>query len=188
MKRFRPQVLVNGVRNFLETWTVSSHALFFLAIGGLFLQACNGAGFWNRTPPPVTLDDPASSDQMYTTPAVEPPGLPLSTEQRFEDVPVPKGAKPDLERTFVYQSASLHLGRLVYSSRASLTDLAQFYIREAPTGQWQLQDTIEADKGVILLFNKAGQRMVVDVKDLGLAKGRRLTVTVTPEGGAGGGV
>jgi len=188
MKRFRPQVLVNGYRKFFERWTVSAHVLFLLAVGGLLLQACNGNMPWQKTPPPVLLDDPAASDQAYLAPDVQPPGLPLATEQRFEDVPVPKGAKPDLERTFVYQSASLHVGRLVYSSRASITDLAQFYIREAPTGQWQLQNTVEAEKGVQLLFHKPGQSMTVEVKDLGLAKGRRLTVTVTPDGGSGGGV
>jgi anti-sigma-K factor RskA len=77
---------------------------------------------------------------------------------------------------------------MVYTSRANIADLAQFYIREAPTGQWQLQDTIEAEKSVTLLFNKSGNRMVVQVQDMGIAKGRRLTVTLTPDGGTAGGL
>ena len=121
-------------------------------------------------------------------PVVGQPGLQLSTEQRFKDVPVPQGVKGDLDRTFVFESPSLHIGRMVYSTRASLADLAQFYIREAPTGQWQLQDTVEAEKSITLLFTKPGNRLNVQVQDLGMAKGRRLTVTLTPEGGSGGGL
>lgn len=188
MKRYRPQVLLSRVRDLFETHHVSGHVLFLMAMGALMLQACNGNMPWQKPAPPVPPLEPdplAPANAPYTAPIVEQPGLALAPDQRFKDVPLPQGVKPDLERTFVYESPSLHIGRMVYTSRASLADLAQFYIREAPTGQWQLQDTIEAEKSVKLLFTKPGNRMVVDVQDFGIAKGRRLTVTVTPDGGGG---
>ena len=191
MKGYRPQVLLSRVEKFFETYTVSGHVLFLLAAGALMLQACNGNMPWQKSAPPVAPIEPAPlppAGGSYTAPIVGQPGLPLSPDQRFKDVPLPQGAKPDLERTFVYESSALHVGRMVYTSRAGLTDLAQFYIQEAPTGQWRLQDTIEAEKSVTLLFNKAGSRMVVQVQDLGIAKGRRLMITVTPESGTGGGL
>jgi len=191
MKVFKPQVLLSRVGKFFETYTVSGHVLFLLAAGALMLQACNGNMPWQTSAPPVAPIEPgplAPAGGSYTAPIVEQPGLPLSPDQRFKDVPLPQGAKPDLERTFVYESPAIHVGRMVYTSRAGLTDLAQFYIQEAPTGQWQLQDTIEAQKSVTLLFNKPGSRMVVQVQDLGIAKGRRLMITVTPESGTGGGL
>ncbi|HUW61363.1 MAG TPA: hypothetical protein VMZ06_10185 [Candidatus Bathyarchaeia archaeon] len=188
MKGYRPQVLLSRVETFFETYTVSGHVLFLLAVAALMLQACNGNTFWQKPAPPAAPLEPAPAGQPYTAPIVGQPGLPLSPDQRFKDVPLPQGAKPDLERTFVYESPALHVGRMVYTSRAGLTDLAQFYIREAPTGQWQLQDTIEAEKSVTLLFNKTGSRMVVQVQDLGIAKGRRLMITITPDSGSGGGL
>jgi len=191
MKGYRPQVLLSRMGKFFETYTVSGHVLFLLAVGALMLQACNGRTFWPKPAPPVAPIEPAPlspAGEPYTAPIVGQPGLPLSPDQRFKDVPLPQGAKPDLERTFVFESPAIHVGRMVYTSRAGLSDLAQFYIREAPTGQWQLQDTIEAEKSVTLLFNKAGSRMVVQVQDLGIAKGRRLMITVTPESGTGGGL
>jgi hypothetical protein len=189
MKGFKPQVPLTRVGTFFKTFSVPGHILFLLAVAALTLPACNGNMPWQKPAPPggpLEPDPLAPVGEPYTAPVVPQPGLALSPEQRFKDVPLPQGAKADLERTFVFESPALHVGRMVYSSRAGLTDLAQFYIREAPTGQWQLQDTIEAEKSVTLLFNKAGSRMVVQVQDLGVAKGRRLTVTVTPDGGGGG--
>ena len=190
MKVYRPQVLLSSVEKFFETYRVSGHVLFLLAVGALMLQACNGNMPWQKPAPMAPLEPGplAPAGEPYAAPIVEQPGLALSPEQRFKDVPLPQGAKADLERTFVFESPALHVGRMVYTSRATLADLAQFYIREAPTGQWQLQDTMEAEKSVTLLFKKPGSRMVVQVQDIGIAKGRRLTVTVTPDGGTGGGL
>lgn len=125
---------------------------------------------------------------MPTTPAAEPgppppePGLAISPSQRFADVPLPIGAKEDADKTFVYEDKNLQIGRMVYTSRSSVNELAQFYINEAPTGGWKLVSNIQAG-GQELQFVKAGKRLTVIVRDLGAAKGRQLWLTVTPDSG-----
>lgn len=133
----------------------------------------------SSTPPPA---------EMPTTPAAEPgppppePGLAISPSQRFADVPLPIGAKEDADKTFVYEDKNLQIGRMVYTSRSSVNELAQFYINEAPTGGWKLVSNIQAG-GQELQFVKAGKRLTVIVRDLGAAKGRQLWLTVTPDSG-----
>jgi len=88
-------------------------------------------------------EDPAA----YATPIVPEPGLALAPEQRFQDVPLPVGLDEDLERSFVFESPTLQVGRLVYGSRDTIAELTQFFIRECPTAQWQLRSVIEAQGG-----------------------------------------
>jgi len=109
------------------------------------------------------------------------PGLALSASQRFTDVPLPQGVTEDFEKTFVYEDANIQIGRMVYTTKASVNELAQFYIRECPTADWKLQNVIQAD-GADLLFLKAKKRLEVTVRDLGITKGRQLILIVTPEG------
>ncbi len=136
----------------------------------------------SSTPPPAELVE--NGDTMPPSAAAAPPpepGLALSASQRFADVPLPQNVNEDLEKTFVYEDADLQIGRMVYTTKASVNDLAQFYIRECPTADWKLQNVIQAD-GADLLFTKANKRLSVTIRDLGLTKGRQLILTVTPEG------
>jgi hypothetical protein len=109
------------------------------------------------------------------------PGLALSASQRFADVPLPQKVTEDFEKTFVYEDANTQIGRMVYTTKSSVNELAQFYIRECPTADWKLQNLIQAD-GADLLFLKANKRLKVTIRDLGITKGRQLVLTVTPEG------
>jgi len=146
------------------------------------LTGCASMPWQKKTSPkPVAELEPVDSKAPYTTPDVPQAGLPLSSEQRFKDVPLPTGLKEDAERTFVYESASLQIGRMVYTTRASVVDLANFYIKECPATGWKMQDVLEATSGKTVLFTKLGKRLVVNVQNLGMAVGRRLTVTLTPE-------
>jgi hypothetical protein len=108
------------------------------------------------------------------------PGLMLSSQQRFSDVPVPVGVEKDATRSYVYQSDELEIGRLVYTTRSSVVELAQFYIREAPAAKWKLEQTVEGE-GAQLIFTKPGKQLVVTIEDRGPIRGRRLTLNLTPE-------
>lgn len=144
---------------------------------------CNTPMFGGRSaPPPVAEPNPLDSQGGYMAPVAPESGLALSTSQRFKDVPLPVKVTEDLERTFVFESTNLQVGRLVYTSRASLPDLVNFYIRQAPTSGWTLQDVLEAG-GKTLVFTKPGKRLTVTVQQRGTVKGRRLILTLTPEGG-----
>jgi hypothetical protein len=128
----------------------------------------------------------ADSKPSYETPVVQEPGLALATDQRFKDIPLPVGLKEDLDRTFVYESASLQVGRMVYSSRASLVELAQFFLKECPVAGWKLQNVLEAENSKTMVFGRAGKRVEILVQALGVSRGRRVSITLTPEGQGGG--
>ena len=136
----------------------------------------------SSTPPPAELMDSGDTLPPSASSAPPPePGLALSASQRFADVPLPQGVTEEFDKTFVYEDANIQIGRMVYSTKSSVNDLAQFYIRECPTADWKLQNVIQAD-GADLLFLKANKRLKVTVRDLGMTKGRQLILTVTPEG------
>jgi hypothetical protein len=102
-------------------------------------------------------------------------GLAASTQQRFDDVPLPSKAKEDIERTFVYRSRSIEIGRMVYTSRASVSDISQFYIESAAGMGWKLENVLQAE-GVQLLFTKPGKRMFVTARPSGMSKGNTLFI------------
>jgi hypothetical protein len=112
----------------------------------------------------------------------------LSTEQRFKDIPLPVGLKEDLDRTFVYESGALQVGRMVYSSRASVNELAQFFLDQCPTAGWVRKNVIEAEGGKSFLYTKAGKRLEVVVQSVGVTLGRRVTLTLTPDTESEGGL
>ena len=139
--------------------------------------------FQRSSTPPAEMPPPATPPA-----AVEPgppppePGLAISPSQRFADVPLPIGAKEDVDKTFVFEDKNLQIGRMVYTTRSSVNELAQFYINDAPAGGWKLVNNIQAG-GQELQFVKASKRLTVIVRDLGVAKGRQLWLTVTPDSG-----
>ena len=106
-------------------------------------------------------------------------------EQRFKDVPLPIGLDEDLERSFIFESPKLQVGRMVYTSRDTIGELTQFFIQECPTAQWELGNVIEAQGAKKLFFTKPGKRMEVLVEGGSFGKGRRVVITLTPEVEAG---
>jgi hypothetical protein len=154
-------------------------------VGACLLAGCQTGNPFAKssTPPPAELLEPGDTAPPSAEPYTAPPeaGLALSPSQRFADVPLPQGVKEDAEKTFVYEDKTIQIGRMVYTSKASLNELAQFYIRECPAADWKLQNFIQAD-GADLLFLKGNKRLKVNVRDLGITKGRQLILTVTPEG------
>lgn len=108
-------------------------------------------------------------------------GLSSSGQQRFSDVPLPKGAKVDSSRSFVYESGAIQIGRMVYTIREKVNPVSQFYIRESPGFGWTLDSVLEAD-GSQLLMHKPGKKLIVHVRDIGFIKGgTRITVQLIPE-------
>ncbi len=126
-------------------------------------------------PPDLELEGRASQ-----TPAVSEPGLKLSPQQRFADVPLPEGVKENAERTFVYEGRGLQIGRMVYTTRKRAADLAQFYVRESPTAGWQLDNIVQADV-INLYFSKPDKTLRVTITNLGVVKGRELVLLLVPK-------
>ena len=180
--------------------------LLVVALALLILPcACQTTG--NGDLPPETpelspLDDPnavtppavaPATDLAPPTPApasepvaapVEPEGLTVAASQRFSDVPIPADVTEVPERSYVFQSANLRIGRMVYSSRKDVGSLANFYITECPAGGWKRNSQKEAEGMVEVDFLKDNMRLSVIVRDRGFIHGREVVVHLTPDGGA----
>jgi hypothetical protein len=152
-----------------------------LAAASITLTACETTPdfFRPKSAEPVAEFEPVDSP-TYTSPSPD-TGLPLAPEQRFQDIPLPVGVKEDLDRTFVFENSSFRVGRMVYTSKSTINELAQFYLNESRAADWQNQSTIQADQGVEMTFAKPGYRLKVDIKDLGFTRGRRLVIMLTPD-------
>jgi hypothetical protein len=125
----------------------------------------------------------ASTDTTGTAtdaPLVPEPGLATSPEQRFSDLPLPMGVKQDADRSFVYESNTLQIGRMVYTCKSSVNEISQFFIRECPSANWKLQNVTEAG-GTQLIFTKPDRRLTVVVQNLGVARGRQITLLLVPD-------
>ena len=153
-------------------------SLLILAIVLAMATGCESMPYFKR---PAATPPPDSDLYEPTSPAPAPPGtaLPMAAEQRFRDVPLPTGLKEDANRSFVYQDAATAIGRMVYTTKAGMNELAQFYIQECPAADWELKHVIEAE-GKELVFHKPGKQLIVQVRDLGVVRGRTLILTMTP--------
>ncbi len=123
----------------------------------------------------ITLEEPNGVE----APVLPEPGLQLAPGQRFPDIPLPVGLEEDEERTYVYESSTIQIGRMIYTTRHQTNELADFFIREAPAADWSLQSMTQAD-GARLEFTKPGKRLLVSIRNLGVPRGRELTLDLTP--------
>lgn len=113
-------------------------------------------------------------------------GLAMATEQRFSDIPLPANAKQIPERTYVYETSELQVGRMVYTSKAAMGELANFYIKECPAGGWTRESLTET-AGLHLGFTKPGKRLDIDISEQGVGRPRLLVINLQPvPTGAGG--
>lgn len=135
----------------------------------------------NTTPDELQPIEPEETG--FASPAASPHGdlgLALAPQQRFPDVPLPADLREDTARTYVYQAPGIEVGRMVYTTKASTNDIAQFFIRECPAADWKLDSVTQAENGVQLIFNKPGKRLDVSARDQGLARSRELVLHLTP--------
>lgn len=112
------------------------------------------------------------------------PGLQSASQQRFSDVPLPAGVVEDFDRTYIFESKDLQIGRMVYRIKASVAEVARFYIREAGRAGWNLDSVLQAD-GAELVFRKPAKRLQVMIRDSGIGRATLLVIHLTPETVAG---
>ncbi|MFP6581419.1 MAG: hypothetical protein VCD00_02555 [Candidatus Hydrogenedentota bacterium] len=126
-----------------------------------------------------------TSDEELANELLQTDGGAATAPRRFDDVPVPKGAKEDTERTYTFESNSLQIGRMVYTVKDSPNNVAQFYIRECANLGWSLETALQAN-GVILEFNRPGIRLWVTTQPTGIAnRSTLLILNYTPDTGSG---
>ncbi len=145
----------------------------------LFSLGC-GSMPWkkkNEQPPPVELLDETKAETSTTLPAEGTTLVP--GPQRFKDVPLPDKVKEDFERSYVYESSTLQVGRMVYNIRADANDVAQFYVKENPKHGWKLDNVIQGN-GIQLNYSKEGKKLQVNIIPQGLGRPKQLILTLTP--------
>ncbi len=164
------------------------YALTLVAVLAMVLTGCQGGNPFSRSSDqPEDFENFEGIDDFSTTEVIEiaEPGLAIAMQLRFDDVPVPADARQDIERTYVFESADLQIGRMVFTSKASTNELAQFYLKECPAADWTLESVIQAD-GAELLFKKPGKRLTVSIRSQRASlSGRLLIINLTPDATGG---
>jgi hypothetical protein len=139
----------------------------------------SAAGCQTAATGPVA-EQSGKTEDLGPPPTLPPKGLAVAPDQRFPDVPIPVDLKPMPERTMVFETQDVAMGQMAYTTRASVNELAQFYIDEAPAADWRMVSVIQ-DEGAELTFRKPGKRLEVIIRDLGITRGRSLIVRLMPE-------
>ena len=164
---------------------MKSHLLYLCAaVAALGLLPSCQTGTWDPLAKSAAPADPlAPADGAYVPPP-PPGGLALSPESRFKDVPLPVNVKEDFDRTYVFDSNNIQVGRMVYTSRASVNEIANFYIAECKASGWTLKSAQQAEGAQELLFAKPGKQLAVTVRERSNLNGNELILNLTPtEGG-----
>lgn len=153
--------------------------LLLLLLAGPLVAGCQSTGFQMPALGSGAKSSETAAEGDGPGELLSGPGLAMSTEQRFKDIPLPVGLTEEPDMTFVYQSEDFGVGRMAYSTRASMTELAQFFIDECPAADWKRTAVVETD-GIELEFEKPGKRLNIKVRDRGL-RGRLLFITLLPK-------
>jgi hypothetical protein len=154
------------------------YTAFFLGTFALVLMGCETTPFQKKDDkPPVELLD----DNGGGAPTIADPGLAPALARRFKEVPIPQGLNEDQETTFVYDSKSTQVARMVYYTKDSLADLARFYLKYAPEEGWKQVSTTQVDQSVSLLFTKPGRRLDIQASRQGVGRSNKLVILYLPE-------
>lgn len=105
--------------------------------------------------------------------------------QQFTDIPIPAGARMDLDRTLILGPRDTWIGRLVYTSGAAPNDLFEFYNRELPRFGWTGITAVRAGTSV-LSFSRGERIATVQINRTTLGSSE-VSVTISPRGSMDGG-
>lgn len=100
---------------------------------------------------------------------------------QFTDIPIPSGARMDLDRTLVLGPRDNWIGRLVFTSAAGPNDLFEFYGRELPRFGWAGVTAVRAATSV-LSFTRGERVATVQIGRTTLG-GSEVLVTISPRTG-----
>jgi len=82
----------------------------------------------------------------------------------FNDVLVPGELNLEREASFIYQTAGLTAGVLVFSGRVELNSLIDFFKNNMAKDNWQIISSIKSERNM-MLFKKEKRWCVVSIKE-----------------------
>ena len=97
--------------------------------------------------------------------------------QQFTDIPIPNGARMDLDRTLILGPRETWIGRLVFTSSVATSDLFDFYNRELPRFGWVGITAVRAATSV-LSFSRGDRIATVQIGRTTLG-GSEVLVTIS---------
>ena len=127
----------------------------------------------------------ASSKGAKSAGAAEPegtqdvmPGIPLAPEFRIVDIPVPAEFEFERENSFVFQNNMIDVGRIQYSGKEKIGEVAQFYLDEMPRYNWTLLNVAE-HRTIMLFFEKEDKSCQVLLTPK--VRGTQLEISFSPK-------
>lgn len=141
-------------------------------LGALAAAGLSGCGFTT----PLTPSSKAPESNMPADQAQAP---------QFTDIPIPAGARMDLDRSLVLGPRDTWLGRLAFTSSASPNDMFEFYAREMPRFNWTGITAVRAGTSV-LSYNRDERVATVQISRTTLG-GSEVLLTISPRGSMGAG-
>jgi hypothetical protein len=82
----------------------------------------------------------------------------------FQDVLIPHGLKAEMDESFLYETPSLKVGRLVFSGRVQAHSLVNFFTANMEKDGWKLVNKF-GFKDVVLNFSKPDKNCTINIYD-----------------------
>ncbi|MGE0651243.1 MAG: hypothetical protein AB7P12_05780 [Alphaproteobacteria bacterium] len=101
------------------------------------------------------------------------------TLAQFSDIPIPRGAAMDLERSLIFGPGDGWIGRLVYTTSLSTQDAFDFYGREMSAFGWQEITRVRARIN-IMTYVRGARAATIQIEHRTLG-GAEVNVTVSPQ-------
>ena len=116
-------------------------------------------------------------------PSVNENGLPQTVQPafaQFQDIPIPDGAKMNMDRTIILGEKTAWIGRLVIDSQSSRTQLFDFFKYRTSQFGWQEITSVRASISV-LSYSKNNRIMTITFQSQALIC-TKVNITMSPKG------
>lgn len=131
-------------------------------------SACAPSAMVSSTASPTQTSDkgkPSAPEQAFT---------------RFPDIPVPAGAKIDLDKTLVFGGGETWFGRIAMSANYGADKMFDFYKQDLPSFGWQEITSIRSANSV-LTYQREDRIATIQISGSTL-QGTQVLITVSPKG------
>ena len=116
-------------------------------------------------------------------PSIDAKGLPQTVQPafaQFQDIPIPEGAKMNMDRTIILGENNAWIGRLVIDSQSSKSQLFDFFKYRTNQFGWREITSVRASISV-LSYSKENRIMTITFQSQALI-GTRINITMSPKG------
>ncbi len=162
----KPERGFNGVDNGVNRPAMTRSLILEGLCAAMLLAAVGGCS----TGPPL----------IASTSPDKPGGPDQPAFSQFSDIPLPAGAKMDLQRSLVLGDAEAWIGRLVMTTPDTGGAMYDFYFREMPRFNWIQITSVRAETSV-LTYTRSGRVATIQITGRTIG-GSLVSVTVSPRG------